>query len=233
MVSLIGRDIPPTAPGECEPVDVLEPHYNIPYSVGPVPQATAAAWRDILASTSTPTPPNPTTTGIADNTVEVSPAGAGAGANAGANAGVDTVPLPPGVDTVPLPPLHFPASNPFIPAEFTLLSDEEIAQATPPTLLQTDARGGQLWHRLDTSFRQPRVLIKVTVISPHLIQAPATRSIMLELIHTMLEVNTYAAELAGVGFDVYATSRGIGIEVYGGSVLKATPCSRSINAIWA
>eukprot|EP00752_Nemacystus_decipiens_P005957 g5379.t2 len=83
----------------------------------------------------------------------------------------------------------------------------------------TVGRAGQLWHRLDSTFRQPRAQVRVVLATPVVADAGAkgrqhTR-IMTDILHKVLAQRTYDAQLAGLHWGVSRHTCGYVLQVAG------------------
>lgn len=116
--------------------------------------------------------------------------------------------------------LHIPASNPFIPTEFDLLS-EPLPDGTedlegPSLVLQNEYM--EVHHKLDQTFRRPKATIVLQLWTPLAYQSP-WHSVMATLFTYMLEdalsEYSYAAERAGFSYSLYHATSGIGLHVQG------------------
>ncbi|CAB1115801.1 unnamed protein product [Ectocarpus sp. CCAP 1310/34] len=145
--------------------------------------------------------------------------------------------------------LKLPGPNVFIPDDFSLVCDREGQNgcsdsnngATPaggrvvqgeakegvikaPDLLETSnedgvGKAGQLWHRLDTTFRQPRAQVRVVLATPVISDAGAKgrqhAQIMADILHKVLAQRTYDAQLAGLHWGVSRHTCGYVLQVSG------------------
>lgn len=128
------------------------------------------------------------------------------------------------------PELKLPRPNIFIPAHFDLISgstrsnvestsEEEqkrLLQA-PPVLIRNDDRW-ELWHKLDESFKQPKIYaiislaVAAQIYNPHFIMnAKLFISCFLDSINEFL----YEAGLAGLQLNIEVNSKGIVLVVSG------------------
>eukprot|EP00903_Cladosiphon_okamuranus_P013078 g12199.t1 len=136
--------------------------------------------------------------------------------------------------------LKLPGPNIFIPDDFSLVCDREVegisgaleGDATEegvvkaPDLLDmasegedTVGRTGQLWHRLDSSFRQPRAHVRVVLATPVVADAGGKgrqhARIMSDILHKVLAQRTYDAQLAGLRWGVSRHTCGYVLQVSG------------------
>ncbi|CAM9761849.1 unnamed protein product [Ascophyllum nodosum] len=95
-----------------------------------------------------------------------------------------------------------------------------------PDLLREDTdcregveKDGHLWHRLDTSFRQPRAYSQIVLGTPVVreqgAQASVHAGIMADILSTVLAQRTYDASLAGLGWKVGPHPCGYVLQVSG------------------
>lgn len=112
------------------------------------------------------------------------------------------------------PTLHLPAVNPFIPTDFTLLSkrttDIDVLNEHPK-LIRNDSRW-IVYHKLDRSFNQPKVYAIVLLSASttvydekYVVNAKLFNYCFMDSINEFL----YDARLAGLGFELEFTSKGI------------------------
>ncbi len=112
-------------------------------------------------------------------------------------------------------PLALPEPNPFICYE---LDPSDIKDASNlPQVLQ-DLPGFTLWHQQDTEFRVPKGVIYVAIDSPHAV-ANCRNIVMTRLCVEMfldaLAKETYQAEIAGMGYNLYAHQGGVTLTLSG------------------
>lgn len=118
------------------------------------------------------------------------------------------------------PSLALPAPNALIPENFELLApivkkpsqtekDQELARA--PTLLREDGRW-TVWHKLDKSYQQPRIYAVVSLAVPStkydatfVMTSRLFTSCFMDSINEFI----YDARLAGLGFNIEFTSKGV------------------------
>lgn len=108
--------------------------------------------------------------------------------------------------------LHVPELNNYIPTDFSLRCDDEGRQLTdselekarkiPPVLLD-EGKNWRIWHKMDVSWRVPKTILKVGIVSPSAYQSP--RSMTLSRIYQRVlndDLNSfvYDASLAGCNY---------------------------------
>ncbi len=123
---------------------------------------------------------------------------------------------PPITDT-----LHLPKPNPYICYELDP-SDLE-SEATLPKLLE-DQAGFRLWHLQETEFRVPKGLAFIAIDSPHAVSTPRTivkTRLCVEMFLDSLAKETYQAEIAGMGYNLYAHQGGVTLMLSGFSQKQA------------
>ncbi|MBY8273727.1 insulinase family protein [Vibrio fluvialis] len=113
-------------------------------------------------------------------------------------------------------PLLLPLENPFICDQLDPRPLEN-EQETLPQILQ-DLPGFRLWHLQDTEFRVPKGVIYIAIDSPH--SVASTRNIVItrlcvEMFLDTLAKETYQAEIAGMGYNMYAHQGGVTLTISG------------------
>lgn len=111
--------------------------------------------------------------------------------------------------------LRLPGKNPFICEQLDpkpLLGDRHL-----PHILQ-DLPGFRLWHLQDPEFRVPKGVIYIAIDSPH--SVATTRNIVItrlcvEMFLDTLAKETYQAEIAGMGYNMYAHQGGVTLTLSG------------------
>lgn len=172
ILTLVGKDMPQDAAAIAS-THCTEPWYNIPYSVGTVPHASggsgggAEQWRAILDGKA----------GLSVKAQELAPL-----------------------------PIRLAEPNPFLPSNFELVSaadDGEVEDAKDiaaavsaaksaggglpgclaapgvykrPLLLATSSKG-QLWHKRDTTFEQPKTELTLKIVSPSIMSNPVSTAL--------------------------------------------------------
>jgi secreted Zn-dependent insulinase-like peptidase len=117
----------------------------------------------------------------------------------------------------PLPDLdiYLPTKNPFIHYDLTPKPLGSIHDK-PQVLKQSD--GFRLWHMQDSEFRVPKGVIYIAIDSPHAVAS--TRAIVMarlcvEVFLDALVKETYQAEIAGMGYNMYAHQGGVTLSLSG------------------
>jgi secreted Zn-dependent insulinase-like peptidase len=111
--------------------------------------------------------------------------------------------------------IQMPAVNAFIAEDFTLLNDK--AEPQLPTLIADNQRY-KLWYGADQDFRIPKGEVRATIRSDDAQRSAdhAAKLLMLAaLADDSLNSFSYPAMLAGLEFDVSATTRGLSLKVAG------------------
>jgi secreted Zn-dependent insulinase-like peptidase len=111
--------------------------------------------------------------------------------------------------------IQMPAVNAFIAEDFTLLNDQ--AEPQLPTLIADNQRY-KLWYGADQDFRIPKGEVRATIRSDDAQRSAdhAAKLLMLAaLADDSLNSFSYPAMLAGLEFDVSATTRGLSLKVAG------------------
>ncbi|WP_194435946.1 insulinase family protein [Vibrio fluminensis] len=110
---------------------------------------------------------------------------------------------------------ELPARNPFICYDLTpkaLQSNDET-----PSII-SDLPGFKLWHLQDSEFRVPKGVIYVAIDSPHAVANPTNivkTRLCVEMFLDALAKETYQAEIAGMGYNLYAHQGGVTLAVSG------------------
>eukprot|EP00173_Palmaria_palmata_P002734 Plantae.Rhodophyta-Palmaria_palmata.ctg2845.p1 GENE.Plantae.Rhodophyta-Palmaria_palmata.ctg2845~~Plantae.Rhodophyta-Palmaria_palmata.ctg2845.p1 ORF type:complete len:633 (+),score=134.09 Plantae.Rhodophyta-Palmaria_palmata.ctg2845:236-1900(+) len=121
---------------------------------------------------------------------------------------------------VPDPSLAIPGKNPFIPTNFDLaaepLNEGEIDLKGPTKIALSEKF--ELHHKLDRSFKRPKVDLKVNLENP-VTYASAKNLVLTKAFIALLkdDLNTFAydAELAGLDYDVDAVDNGLVLSLSG------------------
>lgn len=121
---------------------------------------------------------------------------------------------------VPDPSLAIPGKNPFIPTNFDLtvepLNEGEIDLEGPTKIVLSEKF--ELHHKLDRSFKRPKVALKVILENP-VTYASAKNLVLTKVFIAMLkdDLKTFAydAEIAGLGYDVDAVDNGLVLSLSG------------------
>ncbi|MFM5880339.1 insulinase family protein [Aeromonas sanarellii] len=115
----------------------------------------------------------------------------------------------------PDPALHLPAPNPFISSRL----DARLPALTadmPACLI--DRPGFRLWHLHEHLFGVPKGSLYISIDSEHAVRSPrhiAMARLAVELLTDHLNALTYPAELAGLGYQIYAHQGGFTINLSG------------------
>ncbi len=116
--------------------------------------------------------------------------------------------------------LTLPAANRFIPERLharALASNEASPDAAVPERLD-EHPGMVVWYRGDPQFGTPRAAFYFSIKSP--LAGGSARSLVLDelfvrMVNRQLDTATYAARLAGLGYELYRHSRGISVRISG------------------
>ncbi|UPQ87210.1 insulinase family protein [Vibrio sinaloensis] len=114
-------------------------------------------------------------------------------------------------------PLSFslPDKNPFICYDLDP-KELEISHDTPQVL--EELPGFKLWHLQDTEFRVPKGVVYVAIDSPHAVANPRNivkTRLCVEMFLDSLATDTYQAEIAGMGYNMYAHQGGVTLTLSG------------------
>ncbi|OCH24486.1 peptidase M16 [Aliivibrio fischeri] len=113
------------------------------------------------------------------------------------------------------PELHLPEKNPYICYE---LEPQELNETTAlPTLLE-DLPGFRLWHKQEEEFRVPKGMVYIAIDSPHAISDPrkiVKTRLCVEMLMDALSEQTYQAEIAGMGYNLYCHQGGVTLTLSG------------------
>jgi secreted Zn-dependent insulinase-like peptidase len=117
----------------------------------------------------------------------------------------------------PLPDLDIclPKKNPFIDYDLTPRCLSSMGDK-PKILKESD--GFRLWHLQDSEFRVPKGVIYIAIDSPHAVSS--TRAIVMarlcvEMLLDSLVKETYQAEIAGIGYNLYSHQGGVTLSLSG------------------
>lgn len=117
-------------------------------------------------------------------------------------------------------PFHIPSPNQLIPQRFELVGkrpmgnvDRLIELNAPPKIVEgIDSSRWTLWHKLDRSFRQPKIYAVISLSVPSflynpefLLKAKLFNSCFMDSVSEFM----YDANLAGLSFELEFTSRGV------------------------
>lgn len=118
-------------------------------------------------------------------------------------------------DPEPREYLTLPPKNPFICYEL----DPEPLESNDvlPQVIQ-DLPGFRLWHLQETEFRVPKGVVYVAIDSPQSVATPrkiVKTRLCVEMFLDSLASNTYQAEIAGMGYNLYAHQGGVTLSLSG------------------
>ncbi len=130
---------------------------------------------------------------------------------------------------LPAAGMHLPPPNPFIPTHLILLpqpAPQPIAAHLPevPSLLPIpdriiDDASGQAYYAQDNRYQLPTVSWNVVVATPSVTFSDAKKAVLSELyvksVNEKINPINYTAQLAGLGFSVGASYRGIELNLQG------------------
>ena len=111
--------------------------------------------------------------------------------------------------------LSLPEVNPFIC--YDLDPQELEGDATTPQVIE-DLPGFRLWHLQETEFRVPKGVIYIAIDSPHAVSTPrkiVKMRLCVEMFLDSLAKRTYPAEIAGMGYNLYAHQGGVTLSISG------------------
>jgi len=114
-------------------------------------------------------------------------------------------------------PLKFglPEKNPFICYDLDP-KELESTQVNPEVL--EELPGFKLWHLQDEEFRVPKGVVYVAIDSPHAVENPRNivkTRLCVEMFLDSLAAETYQAEIAGMGYNMYAHQGGVTLTISG------------------
>ncbi|WP_413284850.1 insulinase family protein [Vibrio sp. MA40-2] len=113
------------------------------------------------------------------------------------------------------PQLTLPEVNPFICYDLDPKPLE--SDSIHPTLIETQP-GFRLWHLQETEFRVPKGVIYIAIDSPHAVSTArkiVKMRLCVEMFLDSLAKRTYPAEIAGMGYNIYAHQGGITLSISG------------------
>ncbi|MGD8111241.1 insulinase family protein [Vibrio sp. TRT 17S01] len=108
-----------------------------------------------------------------------------------------------------------PDKNPFICYDLEPKAIEE--QITTPHVIE-ELPGFKLWHMQDTEFRVPKGVVYVAIDSPYAVENPRNivmTRLCVEMFLDSLAKETYQAEIAGMGYNMYAHQGGVTLTISG------------------
>jgi len=129
------------------------------------------------------------------------------------------------------PELALPERNPFIPNKLNLKTSNNT-QAHPELI--KEANNIAVWHQLDTQFKAPRSSIYLALHNPIANQSPKEAllsAFLTGIIKKQLNSYAYPANLAGLGYSIYSTERGLSISLSGYSEKQTVLLDRILAAL--
>nr|WP_220457532.1 insulinase family protein [Vibrio marinisediminis] len=111
---------------------------------------------------------------------------------------------------------ELPERNPFICYDLTPKAVED-EHANQPVVV-SDLPGFKLWHLQDSEFRVPKGVVYVAIDSPHAVANPINivkTRLCVEMFLDALAKETYQAEIAGMGYNLYAHQGGVTLAISG------------------
>lgn len=108
-----------------------------------------------------------------------------------------------------------PEKNPFICFD---LDPKEIETPHETPQVLEDLPGFKLWHLQDVEFRVPKGVIYIAIDSPHAVANPRNivkTRLCVEMFLDSLATDTYQAEIAGMGYNMYAHQGGVTLTISG------------------
>ncbi len=112
-------------------------------------------------------------------------------------------------------PLTLAAENPYICYQLDPAPLEERHHL--PQLIEQQ-EGFRLWHLQETEFRVPKGLAFIAIDSPHAVSSPrkiVKTRLCVEMFLDALSHETYQAEIAGMGYNIYAHQGGVTLMLSG------------------
>ncbi|WP_264877031.1 insulinase family protein [Vibrio agarivorans] len=108
-----------------------------------------------------------------------------------------------------------PEKNPFICYDLEPKAIE--GQQDNPMIIE-EAEGFTLWHLQDTEYRVPKGMTYIAIDSPHAVASPSNivkTRLCVEMLLDALAQDTYQAEIAGMGYNLYTHQGGVTLTVSG------------------
>lgn len=108
-----------------------------------------------------------------------------------------------------------PEKNPFICFD---LDPKEIETPHETPQVLEELPGFKLWHLQDVEFRVPKGVIYIAIDSPHAVANPRNivkTRLCVEMFLDSLATDTYQAEIAGMGYNMYAHQGGVTLTISG------------------
>ncbi|MGR5220171.1 insulinase family protein [Vibrio parahaemolyticus] len=112
-------------------------------------------------------------------------------------------------------PFALPERNPFI--NYDLATYPIETKDDHPQLIE-DLDGFRLWHLQDNQFKVPKGVVFIAIDSPHSVNSPKSivkTRLCVEMFLDSLSEETYQAEVAGLGYDMYAHQGGVTLSITG------------------
>ncbi len=113
------------------------------------------------------------------------------------------------------PELSLPLQNPFICYD---LDPQALEQESNTPKLIEELPGFRLWHLQETNFRVPKGVVYIAIDSPHAVSTPrkiVKMRLCVEMFLDSLAKQTYPAEIAGMGYNLYAHQGGVTLSISG------------------
>eukprot|EP01083_Nonionella_stella_P079458 218055_1 len=116
------------------------------------------------------------------------------------------------------PELVTPKRNEFIATDFTIFEPEhaQTEMSPPKKIISTDQV--ECWHLLDTKFKQPKGHVNCLIVTPELSCSPRASvlgTIYCAYVKFALTEYAYDAEIAGLGYALWANRSGIRLTIHG------------------
>ncbi|MGF1904176.1 insulinase family protein [Aliivibrio salmonicida] len=111
--------------------------------------------------------------------------------------------------------LCLPEKNPYICYD---LEPKKIAEHKENPTLIDDLPGFRLWHKQEEEFRVPKGVVYIAIDSPHSISDPrkiVKTRLCVEMLMDALSEQTYQAEIAGMGYNLYCHQGGVTLTLSG------------------
>ncbi len=111
--------------------------------------------------------------------------------------------------------LQLPEANPFI---FNVLKAKPLETLNPTPTVIDELPGFKLWHMQDNEFRVPKGVVYIAIDSPYAVSNPSNivkTRLCVEMFLDSLSVDTYQAEIAGMGYTMYTHQGGVTLTVSG------------------
>ncbi|MDD9179404.1 MULTISPECIES: insulinase family protein [Aliivibrio] len=115
----------------------------------------------------------------------------------------------------PHPELFLPEKNPYICYD---LEPQALTDTTEFPMLIEDLPGFRLWHKQEEEFRVPKGMVYIAIDSPHSISDPrkiVKTRLCVEMLMDALSEQTYQAEIAGMGYNLYCHQGGVTLALSG------------------